>query len=144
MGVIDGIAVLLSLVLMVIIAIGIMNSMWIAIRERTREIGTLRAIGMQRGKVMQMFVFESLILALLGSIGGMLAGSILAALMNQAHIPIPTGARFFLMSNTMHFAFEAWKIFTAVFAITFCTTLVSLIPSFKAARLKPVTAMSHI
>ena len=35
--------------LLVIIAVGIMNTLWIAIRERTREIGTLRAIGMQRG-----------------------------------------------------------------------------------------------
>ena len=36
-------------VLLVIIVVGIMNTLWIAIRERTREIGTLRAIGMQRG-----------------------------------------------------------------------------------------------
>ena len=44
---------MLIIVLLVIIAVGIMNTMWIAIRERTREIGTLRAIGMQRARVLR-------------------------------------------------------------------------------------------
>ena len=56
---IDGLSFLLTSVLLVIIAVGIMNTLWIAIRERTREIGTLRAIGMQRPRVMAMFVIEA-------------------------------------------------------------------------------------
>ena len=43
---------MLIVILLVVIVVGIMNTMWIAIRERTREIGTLRAIGMQRGTVL--------------------------------------------------------------------------------------------
>ena len=58
-----------------IIVIGIMNTMWIAIRERTREIGTLRAIGMQRRGVLRMFLLESLMLGLFGTIAGALAGA---------------------------------------------------------------------
>ena len=46
-----------------------MNTMWIAIRERTREIGTLRAIGMQRGGVLRMFLFESFQMGLIGTCG---------------------------------------------------------------------------
>jgi putative ABC transport system permease protein len=143
-GVIDAISVLLSGVLLVIIAIGIMNSMWIAIRERTREIGTLRAIGMQRGKVMQMFVFEALLLGLFGTSSGAALGSLVAVFFNALHLPIPEGAQFFLMSSTMKFGFDPMRIFLSAGVITLCTTLISLIPSFKAARLKPVTAMSHI
>jgi len=50
-------------ILMTLIAIGIMNTMWIAVRERTNEIGTLRAIGMSRGRVLGMFLLETVLLA---------------------------------------------------------------------------------
>src|SRR4029078_6464199 len=56
---IDGLMYVLITVLLIIISIGIMNSIWIAIRERTREIGTLRAIGMQRRRVLVMFLIEA-------------------------------------------------------------------------------------
>ena len=141
---IDGITFILTLVLLVIIAIGIMNSMWIAIRERTREIGTLRAIGMQRPRVMAMFIIEAFCLGALGTAAGALLGCLVAGLLNTMHIHVPEGAQFFLMSTTLKFAFEPGRIFQAAFIITLCTTLISMIPSLKAARLKPVTAMSHI
>src|SRR6185295_6164830 len=44
----DALTDILITILLIIVVVGIMNTMWIAIRERTREIGTLRAIGMQR------------------------------------------------------------------------------------------------
>ena len=54
----QGLSAVLIVILIAIIIIGIMNTMWIAIRERTREIGTLRAIGMHRREVLWMFLFE--------------------------------------------------------------------------------------
>src|SRR5512136_3298918 len=51
-------------VLMVIVAVGIVNTLAIAIRERTREIGTLRAIGMQRTQVLRLTLLEAFLLAL--------------------------------------------------------------------------------
>jgi ABC-type lipoprotein release transport system permease subunit len=141
---IDGITFVLTLVLLIIIAIGIMNSMWIAIRERTREIGTLRAIGMQWWRVLIMFVIEAFTLSLMGVLAGVALGSLVAGLLNLAHVPVPEGIRFFLMSSNLKFAFEGSRIFVEAFVIVFCTTAISLIPSFKAAMMKPVTAMSHI
>ena len=41
-------------ILLVIFVVGVMNALWVAIRERTKEIGTLRAIGMQRGSILVM------------------------------------------------------------------------------------------
>ena len=143
-GAVDIITYILTLVLLVIIAIGIMNTLWIAIRERTREIGTLRAIGMQRPRVMAMFVIEAFCLGAIGTTAGVIIGMAFAAFLNSLHIGVPEGARFFLMSSTMKFAFEAGRIFQGAFIITLCTTLIALIPSFKAARMKPVSAMSHI
>ena len=59
---------MLIVILIAIIIIGIMNTMWIAIRERTREIGTLRAIGMHRREVLWMFLLESLMLGLFATV----------------------------------------------------------------------------
>ena len=53
-----------------IILVGVMNSMWMAIRERTQEIGTLRAIGMGRGGVLSMFVIEASLLSFGATIAG--------------------------------------------------------------------------
>jgi putative ABC transport system permease protein len=141
---VDGLMYILVIVLLVIISVGIMNSMWIAIRERTREIGTLRAIGMQRLRVLSMFVIEAFTLSFLSTFAGTLLGLALAALLNAAHIQVPKGAGMFLMSHTMKFAIDFGSIFLAMNVITVCTTLVSIIPSVHAARMKPVTAMSHL
>jgi putative ABC transport system permease protein len=63
----QGMSFVLIAILVAIIIIGIMNTMWIAIRERTREIGTLRAIGMHRREVLWMFLLESVMLGLLAT-----------------------------------------------------------------------------
>ena len=141
---IDGLTVLLTSVLLIIIAVGIMNTLWIAIRERTREIGTLRAIGMQRGGVMSMFVIEAFCLGIMGTGAGVVIGIAISMILNAIHIPLPPGAQFFTMSTDLRFAVDPVRIVTEAATITLCCTLISLIPSFKAARMRPVTAISHL
>lgn len=139
---INGLSFILTATLLVIIAIGIMNTMWIAIRERTREIGTLRAIGMQRRLVLAMFVIETFLLGLAGTAAGALLGGLAAGFLHLLKIGVPEGAQFFTMSPTLQFAFEPAKVAFAGAVITACVTAVSLFPAYKAARMKPVTAMS--
>ncbi|AEI65867.1 ABC transporter permease [Corallococcus macrosporus] len=134
----------LIFVLMVIIGVGIMNTLWIAIRERTREIGTLRAIGMQRTRVLLMFVFEALLLGLLGTLAGAAVGLTVCLAVNASAVHVPEVVAVFIMSDTLNLAVHASSILGAMAFITACTTAISLIPSFLAARLKPVTAMHHI
>ncbi|HJT25239.1 MAG TPA: FtsX-like permease family protein, partial [bacterium] len=141
---IDGLSFVLTTVLLIIIAVGIMNTLWIAIRERTREIGTLRAIGMRRRGVMSMFVLEAFCLGAMGTAAGAVLGCLIALLLNALHIPVPEGAQFFTMSTTLRFALEPGRILGAAVVITLCCTAVSLIPSFRAAKMKPITAMSHV
>lgn len=143
-AVINGLSFLLTAVLLIIISVGIMNTLWIAIRERTREIGTLRAIGMGRSGVLTMFVLEAFGLGVMGTLAGVLIGSFLALVLNAVHVPVPEGARMFIMSTTLRFALDAGRIFGGAAVITLCCTVVSLIPSYMAAKLKPVTAMSHV
>ncbi|MFY7930051.1 MAG: ABC transporter permease, partial [Oligoflexus sp.] len=91
-------------VLAVIIIGGIMNAMWMSVRERTKEIGTMRAIGAQKGFVIQMFVVEALLLGLIASCIGITFGGLGLAIVNSLELPIKSeGVRLFLMSNTFRF-----------------------------------------
>ncbi len=139
----QGLTFVLITILLGIVVVGIMNTMWIAIRERTREIGTLRAIGMQRGAVLWMFLLESLMLGLFGTIVGAIAGFAIAAALNGAHIHVGTGAQFILMSDHVKLAVHGGLLVFSVVLITIITGLAALYPSLRAARLRPVVAMSH-
>jgi len=140
----DGLTGLLTFVLLVIIAVGIMNTLWIAIRERTREIGTLRAIGMQRWYVLVMFLLEALVLGLLGTSVGAAAGLGVCTALNAADVSVPVAVQMFILSDKLHLVVNPGSMLGAVTFITLCTTTISLVPSFLAARMKPVTAMHHI
>jgi ABC-type lipoprotein release transport system permease subunit len=139
----QGMSFVLIAILIAIIIIGIMNTMWIAIRERTREIGTLRAIGMQRREVLWMFLLESIMLGLFATITGVVAGAAIAAGLNALHLHVPTGLQFFLMSPFLHISVHGSLLVSSVITITIVTALAALYPSLRAARLRPVVAMSH-
>jgi ABC-type lipoprotein release transport system permease subunit len=138
-----GLTGVLITILLGIVIIGIMNTMWIAIRERTREIGTLRAIGMHRREVLWMFLVESLMLGLLGTVAGALAGAAIAALLNGAHVHVPLSMQLFLMSDHLRLAIHGSLLAQAIVAITLITGAAALYPSLRAARLRPVVAMQH-
>jgi ABC-type lipoprotein release transport system permease subunit len=138
-----GLTVVLMIILISIVTTGIMNTMWIAIRERTREIGALRAIGMKRGSVLLMFIIESLLLGLVGTGTGALLGAGIAALVDAAKIKVPAGMQFFLMSDRLHLAVHAPLLVGAIVLITAVSALAAIYPSIRAARLRPIEAMSH-
>jgi len=139
----DGLTFVLMLILLGIVVTGIMNTMWIAIRERTKEIGTLRAMGTQRMSVVRMFMLESSMLGAFGALAGVVVGASVAASLNAAHIHVPLSVQIFLMSDTLRLSVLPSSMLGALVLIAFITGLASLFPSLRAARLKPVDAMSH-
>jgi putative ABC transport system permease protein len=139
----QGLSTVLLIILIAILVAGIMNTMWIAIRERTREIGTLRAIGMQRGSVARMFLVESVLLGLGGTIAGAAMGALIAAGLNALNIAVPIGVQLFLMSDHLFIYVPASLLVGAVITLTIITALAALYPSMRAARLRPIEAMAH-
>ena len=139
----QGLTFVLMTILLGIVIIGIMNTMWIAIRERTREIGTLRAIGMQRRSVLWMFLLESLMLGLIGTVAGAVAGKLIASALNGLHVHVPIFVQFFLMSDHLHLTVYPQLLGRVIVGITAITGVAALYPSLRAARLRPVVAMSH-
>jgi ABC-type lipoprotein release transport system permease subunit len=133
----------LGAVLLQVIGVGIMIVMWISIRERTREIGTLRAIGMQRRSVLLMFLSEGFLLGLLATLGGALLGVVISVVLNSSSVPLPVGVQFVLLSDKLVVLPTAQWVLATVAFITSVVTVISVVPSFIAARLKPVSAMQH-
>ncbi|MBX7114612.1 MAG: ABC transporter permease [Myxococcaceae bacterium] len=129
--------------LVVIVSIGIFAVMWVAVRERTREIGTLRAIGMQRFSVMTMFQVEGVILGVIGALAGAVMGLAIAGLLNAAHIKIAEGMQLFLFSDHLILLPTANLVAWGVGIITVVIGLASIVPSVIASLKKPVEAMSH-
>ena len=116
--VLDTITAILIGILMAIIAIGIMNAMWMSVRKRTVEIGTARAIGMTRSGVLVMFVTEALMLGFFATTVGALAGVGIVAGLDAAQIHIPSEMlEAILMSDTLHLSLTVGQIVTAIVEI---------------------------
>jgi ABC-type lipoprotein release transport system permease subunit len=139
----QGLSTVLLIILIAILIAGIMNTMWIAIRERTREIGTLRAIGMHRRSVAWMFLVESLLLGLAGTVAGALFAALIAAALNAANIAVPIGVQWNRMSDHEVNIEPPGLLIGAVVFLTIVTGLAALYPSMRAARLRPIEAMAH-
>lgn len=142
---VDSLSFILLTILTVLIAVGIMNSLWIAVRDRTQEIGTLRAIGMRRMRVLKMFLTEALLLGLMATGIGATLGALIAGGLNALRIHIPVEAvQAVLMSDTLNMSVQPMQIGIAVGAFTLICGLSALWPAARAARMQPVTAIHHV
>jgi ABC-type lipoprotein release transport system permease subunit len=140
----DALTGIIVAILLTLIVMGVMNSLWMAIRERTREIGTLRAIGMQRARVLCMFVIEAAVLSLAATLIGAILGVGVTFLINALEISLPDGVRIFLMRDTLHLVIDGPTVIRAIVTISSITTLFAFIPAWRAARLPPITAIHDI
>jgi ABC-type lipoprotein release transport system permease subunit len=135
---------ILVFVLMTIVVVGILNTFAIAIRERTREIGTLRAIGMQRRKVRWLLLLEAGLLGVLGTAAGLALAWLVSSGLNAARIPVPEAVQMFLMQQHLFLKVVPGTAVAYAAVLALVTTVASLLPASWAAQLRPVTAMHHV
>lgn len=143
-GLLSALTFILTIVLSIIIVMGLVNALWMSVKERTTEIGTLRAIGMQKSKVLWMFMLESLILSVTSTAVGLLVAAVICGSLNKMAIPIESDAfKMFLMANSLSFAFGWTQAITTFVSLVVFFTLGSLIPAFQAAKLSPIVAINQ-
>jgi putative ABC transport system permease protein len=131
-------------VLGVIIGVGMINTMLMSVRERTSEIGTMRAMGMSRRQILLLFMLEAMMLGLGAATFGALVGAGVALSLDAAQIHIPVEAvQAILLSDTLNLAVAPMQVAVAIAAITVFTALAALWPSLKAAKMQPVDAIRH-
>jgi len=132
-----------SILVIFIVALVIMNnSMVMATMERTREIGTMRAIGAQRSEILKMFVVEALVMAVVfGSAGCAIAGAIVTWL-GQVGIVARNDFMIFLFAGPRLHPFLSLTHIVVAFVVVFLVTLIStLYPALLATRITPLAAM---
>ncbi len=121
----------------------IVNTTMMTIHERTREIGTLAAMGMRRGELIRLFFTEATYLGIAGSLAGVLLGSAIA--LPLQHTGIDFSAQMELVDmdlSTMLYPVLNWRSTVLTFFYSLAVAmLASFIPARRAAKLQPVEAL---
>jgi putative ABC transport system permease protein len=119
------------------------------VRERTKEIGTLKAIGFSNRAVMGQFLLEGVLLSLIAAIVGIIIGSVAAPYISSLLLPnvnlFGTANNFRINSNatTSNFAVSPELIVIAFGASILLGALGSLYPAWRASRTRPAEAMRY-
>ena len=131
-------------IILAALAFGIVNTMLMVVLERTREIGMLTAIGMNKRKVFSMIMLESVFLSLIGGVSGMFLGwiSILLTAKNGINfVRYAEGMEAFGYSAHVFPEIGTGFFFLEAFLIILTGILSSIYPAMKALKLNPVEAI---
>jgi putative ABC transport system permease protein len=136
---------ILHAVLALIAAAGVLNTALMSVFERTREIGTIRAVGSRRSRVVGLFLLEGLFLGVIGAAGGALLGASLVHWFSVHGIPAFSEAQRYSYGGDYLYTTLAWRDLVSVPAMMIgVCVLASLGPAVMAARMRPADALRHV
>ncbi|MDD5455569.1 MAG: FtsX-like permease family protein, partial [Candidatus Margulisbacteria bacterium] len=131
------------LILFFIILIGVVNTLRMTIRERTREIGTVRAIGMQKNDVRNSFILETFLLTLISTIIGTLLAFLIMDLLGKITIHSDSFMSILLVDKHINFVPKLTAIIFNMLLIIFIAVATAFFPAHRASRLPCAKALSH-
>ena len=134
LGVMQIVLVGIAAISLVVGAIGIMNSMYTSVLERTKDIGIMKAIGARNSAILQIFLIESGLIGLTGGIIGVALGTGLALLVGS----FSKQAGFLLIIKI------EWMVVLSGLLFAFVVGMASgILPAYQGSRLKPVDALRY-
>jgi putative ABC transport system permease protein len=120
----------------------VINILLISVFRRTREIGTLKAIGASDAYLRYLFLGENCFIALLAGIAGVLAGAVFLAFINSLHIDMSSKLLASLMGGrTLYIGFIPFTAALSFLIAIFLGAAASIFPVETAVRIDPITAV---
>lgn len=139
----EGIFTFLGGVVLVLVWLSSSNTLLMAVMERTREIGALRAMGTSAAQVVRMIVLEAswlgLIGGVLGSAGGLAVATVIHAL--RIEMPPPPGA---VEGIKLHVELLSWDPFWVTGLMMLMLAVSAAVPAWRVLRLRIAEALAHI
>ncbi|MBC7169645.1 ABC transporter permease [Candidatus Bipolaricaulota bacterium] len=131
-----------TLAVFALVLFSVLEVLTISFLERTREVGTVRALGASRGRVFAGFVSEGVLVGIVGGLGGAVSGAIVAVLFNALGLTfVPPGGN---MPQPIRVAVSASTLVIPFLVALGATFLSSLYPAAKNARLTVVEALRSL
>ncbi len=126
---ISGAAGAIGMITLIGAAIGLMNIMLVAVNERTREVGLIKALGGKKKDVRRQFLFESILISILGAVFGIILGVLVG---NIFSIVLGTG-----------FVIPWMWVAIGIIICTVVGLVAGIYPAMKAASLNPINALRY-
>ncbi|MBS1208449.1 MAG: transporter permease YtrF [Proteobacteria bacterium] len=138
----DLIFAFLFVIVFVVVLMSIINTLSMSVMERVREIGTLRALGMQRWAVVRIFAAEGSLLGLLGSLGGVVLTLLVKLLITLGHVSYTPPSS----SSPVPLSISVLPSMLGVTLLVLClvATLAACWPARRAAHIEIVDALGHV
>lgn len=132
-GIIKSILSIAGIIVLVVAALGLVNTMTMTLQEKRKMIGVMRSVGASRGNIRLIFIFQSMILGISGGILGAVLSTVGIYFINE----------FVIKSDTFVIALTAKNVGISI-GITFLISIIAgLIPSSRAAKLNVVEAVAE-
>lgn len=138
---------IITVIFMLALIFGIINTMLMAVLERYKELGMLMAIGLNKVKIFSMIVLETLMLASVAAPIGLIASFVTVYLLQDKGIDLSAfakGLERFGMETTIFPVLDFGQYARIAFAVFITALLASIYPARKAVKLKPVEALHKI
>jgi putative ABC transport system permease protein len=139
------VAGIMDVVMTIIVAAGVLNTALMSVFERTREIGTLRAVGARRARVALLFLAEAAALAVAAAAGGGLLGAGVVAFFGRVGIPAFSEAQRYSYGGDYLFPLVSWSDAVSVPALMVLVCVAAAAgPAVMAARMRPAEALRYV
>lgn len=143
-GVVDGVSFGVLILLFLIIIVGVANTFRMIMYDRVKEIGSMRAMGMQKSGVRSIFLFEGFFLAMAGAIAGIILAALVMFGLSFIDLGTDHAGAFFLNNGHLLFVPVLIPILRNILIVGFLTVLAVLFPANKAAKLDPAKAIASM
>jgi len=139
----NGIFLFMGVIVFFMVLMSSVNTLLMSMFERTREIGTMLAMGTPRGWIVALFMVEATLLGVMGAIVGVVGGNLLGMLLNASglHMPPPPGYTVAIPFRVLHVPAQ---MIGASLLVIVSLALASILPAIRASRLQIAEALAHV